>query len=541
MCHAKFRHVFRGLTTNETNLHGNTEAKLTIMNLDGLTSSGRNSANLQDWSAMRRLSEQLTEATLVAMQKADAKFPDKPLLDVPIFACPNCHKSGPLYFTDSLNEVRPSTDLHAGLQRYGRSKSVALSGMERGCKYCAVYFYQNPLKDYVWSRSSMHSSRTPAWEQRRSFHSRTSSMAPIDNDVEDIPLSSGFYKDPKLAERKKSRTNKRRSSSLIEMPVMSSQHTQTIFSSITACNESNSSANKQRSRLKSGSMYSKHGSGLRFQLPAALQRTKSLRRPGLDFGLRKTLSVTNAIVRMPIESATPYSKKTFDNSSSEAPKDLLFVNATSSPSISKLTQDTSLTQSRKTARNNRTTIIHNEIFDISEAGSLHSWPTSHTTSRDNEDTLVGTDNNQRVTMPGRQSLSDDCIERVAAVRVVDGVSKQTEKATQNKNGRRDVQLQTMADFEQEIKSSFNIPRILNEEDQTKEPDDGIDLEGANSTDDTSKQRSRDYWKEQFLTFFQPSDNKLAKKLFGTKVALNKERSRQRKQGKWIIHPASSFR
>ncbi|VEL12936.1 unnamed protein product [Protopolystoma xenopodis] len=50
-----------------------------------------------------------------------------------------------------------------------------------------------------------------------------------------------------------------------------------------------------------------------------------------------------------------------------------------------------------------------------------------------------------------------------------------------------------------------------------------------------------YLKEQFLSFFQPSDNKLAMKLFGTKNALNKERRRQQQQGKWIIHPCSSFR
>ncbi|CAH8630094.1 unnamed protein product [Heterobilharzia americana] len=48
-------------------------------------------------------------------------------------------------------------------------------------------------------------------------------------------------------------------------------------------------------------------------------------------------------------------------------------------------------------------------------------------------------------------------------------------------------------------------------------------------------------KEQFISFFQPSDNKLALKLFGNKVALACEKRRQREQGKWIIHPCSNFR
>ncbi|KAL3313594.1 anaphase-promoting complex subunit Hcn1 [Cichlidogyrus casuarinus] len=48
-----------------------------------------------------------------------------------------------------------------------------------------------------------------------------------------------------------------------------------------------------------------------------------------------------------------------------------------------------------------------------------------------------------------------------------------------------------------------------------------------------------YLKEQFLSFFQPSDNKLAMKLFGNKHALNREKNRLRQQGKWIIHPYST--
>lgn len=41
--------------------------------------------------------------------------------------------------------------------------------------------------------------------------------------------------------------------------------------------------------------------------------------------------------------------------------------------------------------------------------------------------------------------------------------------------------------------------------------------------------------------FQPTDNKLAMKLFGSKKALMKERMRQKAAGHWIIHPCSNFR
>jgi len=41
--------------------------------------------------------------------------------------------------------------------------------------------------------------------------------------------------------------------------------------------------------------------------------------------------------------------------------------------------------------------------------------------------------------------------------------------------------------------------------------------------------------------FQPTDNKLAMKLFGSKKALIQERVRQKAAGHWIIHPCSSFR
>jgi len=50
-----------------------------------------------------------------------------------------------------------------------------------------------------------------------------------------------------------------------------------------------------------------------------------------------------------------------------------------------------------------------------------------------------------------------------------------------------------------------------------------------------------YLRDQVVAFFQPSDNKLAMKLFGNKNALMKEKMRQSAAGNWVIHPCSNFR
>ncbi|XP_060594853.1 potassium/sodium hyperpolarization-activated cyclic nucleotide-gated channel 2-like isoform X3 [Ruditapes philippinarum] len=50
-----------------------------------------------------------------------------------------------------------------------------------------------------------------------------------------------------------------------------------------------------------------------------------------------------------------------------------------------------------------------------------------------------------------------------------------------------------------------------------------------------------FLREQIYAFFQPSDNKLAMKLFGNKNALLKEKMRHKRQGNWVIHPCSNFR
>lgn len=53
--------------------------------------------------------------------------------------------------------------------------------------------------------------------------------------------------------------------------------------------------------------------------------------------------------------------------------------------------------------------------------------------------------------------------------------------------------------------------------------------------------SPNFLREQIVSLFQPSDNKLAMKLFGNKHALMKEKMRQKAVGKWVIHPCSNFR
>ncbi|GAA54823.1 potassium/sodium hyperpolarization-activated cyclic nucleotide-gated channel 4 [Clonorchis sinensis] len=68
-----------------------------------------------------------------------------------------------------------------------------------------------------------------------------------------------------------------------------------------------------------------------------------------------------------------------------------------------------------------------------------------------------------------------------------------------------------------------------------------DVSYAEQGTEGAKQSTSSYLKEQFQAFFQPADNKLGMKLFGSKNALLKEKRRQVQQGKWVIHPCSSFR
>ena len=59
--------------------------------------------------------------------------------------------------------------------------------------------------------------------------------------------------------------------------------------------------------------------------------------------------------------------------------------------------------------------------------------------------------------------------------------------------------------------------------------------------DASRLSPSNFLKDQIISFFQPSDNKLAMKLFGNKNALMKEKLRQKAAGNWVIHPCSNFR
>ncbi|CAH8464277.1 unnamed protein product [Schistosoma turkestanicum] len=123
---------------------------------------------------------------------------------------------------------------------------------------------------------------------------------------------------------------------------------------------------------------------------------------------------------------------------------------------------------------------------------------------------------------------------------------------------RNVILQTDQDFLNEIKREKGLRKghlLLNENNltttttaaTTTTSSDKHDL--SDSTDhETDSLLSQDdkpsgsfHLKEQFFAFFQPTGNKLAMKLFGTKLALDRERLRQEQQGDWIIHPCSNFR
>ncbi|XP_039759047.1 potassium/sodium hyperpolarization-activated cyclic nucleotide-gated channel 2 isoform X8 [Pararge aegeria] len=67
---------------------------------------------------------------------------------------------------------------------------------------------------------------------------------------------------------------------------------------------------------------------------------------------------------------------------------------------------------------------------------------------------------------------------------------------------------------------------------------GTPVEPAPPAPDAKQQG---FLRNQLQALFQPTDNKLAMKLFGSKKALMKERIRQKAAGHWVIHPCSSFR
>ncbi|KAH3838137.1 hypothetical protein DPMN_111543 [Dreissena polymorpha] len=67
------------------------------------------------------------------------------------------------------------------------------------------------------------------------------------------------------------------------------------------------------------------------------------------------------------------------------------------------------------------------------------------------------------------------------------------------------------------------------------------IPNSSATINMEKSSPTSFLREQIYAFFQPSDNKLAMKLFGNKNALLKEKMRHKRQGNWVIHPCSNFR
>jgi len=65
--------------------------------------------------------------------------------------------------------------------------------------------------------------------------------------------------------------------------------------------------------------------------------------------------------------------------------------------------------------------------------------------------------------------------------------------------------------------------------------------GGSFSQPASCYASTGFLKEQIGALLQPSDNRLATKLFGNSRALTKEKLRQRATGRWIVHPCSNFR
>ncbi|KAK4472686.1 hypothetical protein MN116_002697 [Schistosoma mekongi] len=111
---------------------------------------------------------------------------------------------------------------------------------------------------------------------------------------------------------------------------------------------------------------------------------------------------------------------------------------------------------------------------------------------------------------------------------------------------RSVILQTDYDFLNEIKREKTLRKghlLLNDNEKRikSELSESTDHETESLLSQDDKPSGSFHLKEQFFAFFQPTGNKLAMKLFGTKLALDRERLRQEQQGDWIIHPCSNFR
>lgn len=99
------------------------------------------------------------------------------------------------------------------------------------------------------------------------------------------------------------------------------------------------------------------------------------------------------------------------------------------------------------------------------------------------------------------------------------------------------------DMESYVKAHFYSPNLL----FIKVHFDDVSLYGTPKEEPLpsmpamAEKTSSNFLKNQLQAWFQPTDNRLAMKLFGSKKALVKERIRQKTAGHWVIHPCSSFR
>ncbi|VDP65619.1 unnamed protein product [Echinostoma caproni] len=133
------------------------------------------------------------------------------------------------------------------------------------------------------------------------------------------------------------------------------------------------------------------------------------------------------------------------------------------------------------------------------------------------------------------SLSSDPTHCVLPKRTTDGSGLRNNARGQNPEEAH-LLLQNDGEFGVRLTKDISVSVSSGDLLDTRKPG---DLEGDGIFNERSGASA--YLKEQFFSFFQPTGNKLAMKLFGTKMALDREKQRLEQQGRWIIHPCSNFR
>ena len=95
-----------------------------------------------------------------------------------------------------------------------------------------------------------------------------------------------------------------------------------------------------------------------------------------------------------------------------------------------------------------------------------------------------------------------------------------------------------------IQSPHALPQMDPDTIMEPEHEHSDHMDGQNGDEPDQEQEPRatySYLKSYFVSMLQPSDNKLAMKLFGSRKGVLKEKLRQQEVGHWIIHPCSNFR